>query len=209
MQNLLPTSSVINRTAFLAPVLNYRLILASSVPAHGLVLQISAACAAVHILLESAITSPVSPNAFAKLHIAKDGPCNLATMISTCPGSNRSAHCSSQGSNQRVATICVNTNVSDHSGLTTPDVEAVDTVCQDHMEAYREIRLPILCWNLLHSKTDEPQISSVDLPLPQDAPLPTLLVAGLTLHRIDDSTVRRSNVSDNLGLTSYVTRAIL
>jgi hypothetical protein len=77
------------------------------------------------------------------------------------------------------------------------------------MEAYREIRLPILCWNLLHSKTDEPQISSVDLPLPQDAPLPTLLVAGLTLHRIDDSTVRRSNVSDNLGLTSYVTRAIL
>jgi hypothetical protein len=55
------------------------------------------------------------------------------------------------------------------------------------MEAYRDIRSPILRWNLLHSKTDEPYISSIHLHLPQDAPLPTLLVAGLALHRIEDS----------------------
>jgi hypothetical protein len=110
-------------------------------------------------------------NAFAKLHIAKDGPWNPATMISTRPGSNRSAHRSSQGSKQRVATLEVNANVLDHCGLTTSNAEAVDTGRQDHMEAYRDIRLPILCWNLLHSKTDKPQISSIDLPLPQDAPL--------------------------------------
>jgi hypothetical protein len=125
-------------------------------------------------------------NVFAKLHIAKDGPWNPATMISTRPGSNRSAHRSLQGSNQRVATIDVNVNVSDHSGLTTLDAEAVDTVCQDYMEAYCDIQSPILRWNLLHSKTDEPQISSIGL-LPQDAPLPALLVAGLAPHRNDDS----------------------
>jgi hypothetical protein len=40
-------------------------------------------------------------NAFAKLHIAKDGPWNPATMIATRQGSNRSAHRSSQqGPNQ-------------------------------------------------------------------------------------------------------------
>jgi hypothetical protein len=126
-------------------------------------------------------------NDFAKLHVTKDGPCNPATMISTRPGWTRSALRSSQGSNQRVANIDMNENVSDYSGLTTPNAEAIDTVRQDHMEAYRDIRSPILCWNLLHSQTNEAQISSIDLPLPKDAPLPALLVAGLAPHRVDDS----------------------
>ncbi len=78
-------------------------------------------------------------NAFAKLHVAKDGPWNPASMTSTRPGSTRSALRSSQGSNQRVANIDMNANVSKHFGLTTPNAEAIDTVRQDHLEAHRDI----------------------------------------------------------------------
>jgi hypothetical protein len=86
--SLLPTSSGFNRTNFLAPALNYRLLLASLVPAQELILQISAAYAEGPILLKSSITSltgiPESlqpmKNASTKLHIAKDGPWNPTTI---------------------------------------------------------------------------------------------------------------------------------
>jgi hypothetical protein len=85
-----------------------------------------------------------------------------------------------------VATI--GTNQSDASGTITANAEAVDTVYHDHMEVYCGTCSPILCLNLLHSKEDnEPQISGIDFPLPQDASIPAHIIPSLVPHKDDES----------------------